>query len=135
VDGGRQRRSFVWIGDFVDAIVRLLDRPAQAQGQIFNLGAPENDLSVRGLAEALSRAYAAVVPDAPAARLEEVTAEAFYGPGYDDTEARIPDIGSAILRLDWRPQTTLTEMLPPIVADYVARYTPLLAAERLKVAT
>jgi UDP-apiose/xylose synthase len=126
VDGGGQRRSFVSVGDFSDGVVRILERPQSCRGQIFNLGNPANDVSVRTLAEALRRTYGTLVPDAVLPGLETVTAEAFYGPGYDDTPERVPDIDKAERLLDWRPATTLAVMLPDIVADYVARYTPRL---------
>ena len=45
VDGGQRRRSFVYVDDFVAAIGRMLDRPQAAQGEIFNLGHPGNELS------------------------------------------------------------------------------------------
>jgi nucleoside-diphosphate-sugar epimerase len=40
----------------------------------------------------------------------------------------VPDIAKAERLLDWRPATTLAVMLPDIVADYVSRYLPRLAA-------
>jgi UDP-apiose/xylose synthase len=126
VDGGHQRRSFVSIGDFVDGVVRIIDRPEACRGQIFNLGNPANDLSVRALAHALREAYARAMPQAPLPGTRTIGAEAFYGPGYDDTPERVPDIGKAQRLLGWQPSTTLPEMLPEIVADYVARYAPRL---------
>ena len=57
-----------------------------------------------------------------------VSAEELYGAGYDDSEERVPDIAKAEERLGFRPRTTLLEMLPAIVADYVERYAPLIAA-------
>ena len=58
-----------------------------------------------------------------------MTAEAFYGPGYDDCDERIPDIGKAQRLLGWDPRTLLPDMLPPIVTDYLQRYGPAIAAE------
>jgi UDP-apiose/xylose synthase len=126
VGGGKQRRSFISVGDFVEAMERVIDRPAACRRQIFNLGNPANELSVRALAEALVDVYAAQVPGAPRARFRDVTAEELYGPGYDDSEQRIPDIAKASRLLSWQPTTTLEEMLPGIVDDYVARYAPRL---------
>jgi UDP-apiose/xylose synthase len=122
VDGGRQRRSFLDVGEFVDAIARMLDHPRACQGEILNLGNPRNDLSIRQLARALAAAYQALRPDAPAPRLETISADAFYGAGYDDSAVRIPSIAKAARLLGWRPRLALEEILPGIVADYLARY-------------
>jgi UDP-apiose/xylose synthase len=130
VDGGRQRRSFVAVDEFVDALVRVLARPERCQGQILNLGNPRNDVTVRALAGAIVTAYRAQRPDAPRPRLTTMRAEAFYGPGYDDSIVRVPSIRKAERLLGWRPRLTLEKMLPPIIADYLARYEPLIAHAR-----
>ncbi|HEV3032934.1 MAG TPA: NAD-dependent epimerase/dehydratase family protein, partial [Polyangia bacterium] len=134
VAGGAQRRSFISVEDFVEAVVRIVGRPTACRRQILNLGNPANEVSVRTLAEVLARAYAARVPGAARARLRDVTAEELYGAGYDDSEQRVPDIGKARRLLSWQPETTLEQMLPGIVDDYVARYGPALATERRVVA-
>jgi len=128
VDGGRQRRSFVSADEMVDGLVRILDRPERAQGEIFNLGNPRNDVSIRDLARAIAAAYRAQRPDAPRPRLRRVAAAKLYGAGYDDSIVRIPSIAKAERPLGWRPRLPLAEMLPPIVADYLARYEPLVRA-------
>jgi UDP-apiose/xylose synthase len=130
VDGGEQRRCFISVDDFVDGVVHILERPQACQGEILNLGNPDNDVSIRVLAELLRQTYALCVPGAPVPGVVEVTAEALYGPGYDDSRERIPDIGKARRLLDWRPATSLAAMLPGIVDDYVARYAPLLSRSR-----
>ena len=122
VGGGVQRRSFISTDDFVDAIVRVVERPAACRGEIINIGNPANDICIRELAEGLARAFALRVPNAPPARLRNVSAEELYGPGYDDTPERIPDIRKACRLLDWRPRTTVEQMLPAIVDDYFLRY-------------
>jgi UDP-apiose/xylose synthase len=127
VDGGRQRRSFVYVDDFVDAIVRVVERPAAAQGQIFNVGSTDNDVTIRALAEAMRAEYARARPGAPLGALRDASADEVYGEGYDDTQARVPDVDKAARLLGWRAGTPLAAMLPPIVADYVARYAPRIA--------
>jgi UDP-apiose/xylose synthase len=122
VDGGRQRRSFLYVDEFVDALVRIVDRPAACQGQILNLGNDQNDASIRTLARALVTAFRAQRPDGPTPRMRAQSAADFYGAGYDDSTVRIPAMAKAIRLLDWHPTIRLTEMLPPIVADYLARY-------------
>ena len=127
VDGGRQRRSFIFIDDFVGGVLRILDHRSAAEGEIFNLGNPTNNVTIAELAALLGRAYSAQVPGA-IPRTRVVSAEELYGAGYDDSEERVPDITKAEERLGFCPRTSLLEMLPVIVADYVERYAPLIAA-------
>jgi nucleoside-diphosphate-sugar epimerase len=67
-------------------------------------------------------AFRAQRPNARSPRLRVQTAAAFYGEGYDDSIVRIPSMAKAARLLDWRPRMSLAQMLPPIVADYLARY-------------
>jgi UDP-apiose/xylose synthase len=134
VDGGHQRRSFISAGEFTEAIVRVVERPAACGGQILNVGNPANDVSIRALAQQLAAAYAARVPGARPASLVDVTAAELYGEGYDDARARIPDIARARRLLDWEPRASLAEMLPEIVDDYVARYAAQLAGPAARAA-
>ena len=122
VDGGRQRRSFLYVDEFVNALLDIIDRPELCQGQIINLGNDKNDISIRTLARNMVAAFCAQRPNARTPRLRVQTAAAFYGEGYDDSMVRIPSMAKAARLLDWRPHMTLAQMLPPIVADYLARY-------------
>jgi UDP-apiose/xylose synthase len=130
VDGGRQRRSFLCVDEFVEAILRILERPAVCQGHVLNLGNDRNDVSIRDLARALSVAYRALRPQAPPPRLRERPAEDFYGPGYDDSKVRIPSMTKSRRLLRWSPRMSLAEMLPAIVADYLDRYASVAKAPR-----
>ena len=129
VDGGRQRRSFLYVDEFVDALLRIIDRPEACRGQIINLGNDKNDVSIRALARHMVAAYRAQRPKAATPRLRTQTAADFYGEGYDDSSVRIPAMGKAARLLDWRPLMPLARMLPPIVADYLARYESRVASE------
>jgi UDP-apiose/xylose synthase len=128
VDGGVARRSFISVGDFIEAVTRVVERPAACGREILNLGNPANDVSIRELAVMLARVFAARVPEAPEPAFVDVSAEAFYGPGYDDSRERIPDVARACRLLGWTPRATLAEMLPAIVDDYVTRYGAAVAA-------
>ena len=128
VGGGQQRRSFMSTRDLLEAVCRIVERPAACDGEIFNLGNPENDVSIHQLAQLLAAAFSARVPAAAPARFRHVTAEAFYGAGYDDSEARIPDIDKARRLLDWEPQDAMADMLPAIVDSYVREYAGLLGS-------
>jgi UDP-apiose/xylose synthase len=128
VDGGKQRRSFVYVDEFVDALIRIVDRPQACEGQILNLGNPDNDVTIRTLARLVVAAYRARRPDGPTPRLRPMAAAEYYGAGYDDSVVRVPSIAKAQRLLDWRPTVPLAAMMIPIVDDYIAHYEPQLAA-------
>jgi UDP-apiose/xylose synthase len=121
VDGGAQRRSFVDTTDFCDAVLRIIERPDAARGQVFNVGNPANDVTIAELAERLAALYRARRGGPPPA-LVSVSAAELYGPGYDDVIRRIPGISKARRLLGWEPRVSLQQMLPAILDDYLARY-------------
>ena len=122
VDGGVNRRSFVYVDDFVDAVLRIVERPAACHGEVINIGNPANDLTIAELAQRMAATYQRLSGRDRRIELRHVAAASFYGPGYDDTRQRIPDIAKAQRLLDWSPRTSLDAMLPSIVRDYIERY-------------
>jgi len=122
VDGGRHRRCYCYIDDAVDCVARIMANPGGVcDGQVFNVGAPANETSIRDLATLMGRIYADkfAAPGAPLPRTEDVPADRFYGPGYEDSDRRIPDISKARKLLDWEPKTGLRELLEITMAYYV----------------
>ncbi|OGI62699.1 MAG: hypothetical protein A2W18_07725 [Candidatus Muproteobacteria bacterium RBG_16_60_9] len=115
VDGGAQRRSFTYIDDGVDALLRILaNRAAAADGRIFNIGNPKNDVSVRELAERLIaaiRRYPSYAALADRVKLVTVSAGEYYGKGYQDILTRVPSVRNAERYLGWRPTTDLDTAL------------------------
>ena len=122
VDGGQQRRSFASVRDFCDAMLAILRAPDRCQGQIFNLGHAGNDISIAELARQMIALYSERHGGDPDLPCQPVSAQSYYGPGYDDVARRIPDLAHIEARTGWRARISLAEMLPEIVDDYVARY-------------
>lgn len=122
VDGGRSRRTFVSVSDFVDAVVRIIKRPERCQGEIFNIGNPDNDVSIKQFAEKMVAVYRSRHAAGERFSFLNIGGEVFYGPGYDDSPRRVPDISKARRLLDWAPSTSLDEMLPEIIQDYINHY-------------
>ena len=61
VDGGHQKRTFTYIDDGIDALMKIIDNPeGVASGKIYNIGNPRNNYSVKELA-AMPRGSRAVV--------------------------------------------------------------------------
>ncbi|HBG96935.1 MAG TPA: bifunctional UDP-4-keto-pentose/UDP-xylose synthase [Chromatiaceae bacterium] len=122
VDGGHQRRSFTDISDGIDALIRIIRNPdGRASRQIYNIGNPANDISVRELAE-LMLAIAAEFPEyrqgASRTQLLDVSANEYYGSGYQDIQTRVPWIDNLREDLDWSPRVGLAEALRGIFTAY-----------------
>ncbi|MBI3622011.1 MAG: bifunctional UDP-4-keto-pentose/UDP-xylose synthase [Nitrospirae bacterium] len=125
VDGGAQRRSFTYIDDGIDALLRIIENQhGCADGRIFNLGNPANDVSVRELAEtlvALIRTYPAYASLAEKTRLVTVSSSDYYGKGYQDVLTRVPSIRNAEQYLGWKPTTDLNTALRKTLDYHLGR--------------
>ncbi|MCB1777965.1 MAG: bifunctional UDP-4-keto-pentose/UDP-xylose synthase [Candidatus Competibacteraceae bacterium] len=124
VDGGAQRRSFTYIDDGIDALMKIIANPnSVASGQIYNIGNPNNNLSVRELATRmleLAAEYPEYRDNARKVQLVETTANDYYGQGYQDVQQRVPKITNTCADLDWRPKVTMDEALRKIFEAYRA---------------
>ena len=113
VAGGSQRRSFTYIDDGIDALMRIIKNPRGiASGQIYNIGNPENNLSVRQLAKLMleiARADADLSERAKKVRLVSTPALTYYGKGYEDMRNRVPKIENTCRDLGWKPRTGMRE--------------------------
>ena len=113
MNGGAQRRSFTYIDDGIDGLVAILkNEDGRAEGQIFNIGNPANNASIRDLAELLldvMREFPAFRDAARETRLVDQPAAQFYGAGYADMQNRTPSIEKITNLLGWRPKVSLRE--------------------------
>ncbi|MFM1747185.1 MAG: hypothetical protein RLZZ188_851 [Verrucomicrobiota bacterium] len=111
VDGGRQTRSFTFIDDGVDALLRIIEnRDGAASRRIFNLGNPRNEVSVRELAKliiAAFREFPGYEDHAKRARIVEVPSAKYFGKYYQDIQKRVPSIAAARQQLGWAPKVDL----------------------------
>jgi len=122
VDGGRQKRSFTYVSDGIDALMRIIDnRDGVASGKIFNIGNPANNFSVRELAEMmveLGCAFEEYRETAEKVELVEVRSKEYYGEGYQDVMTRVPKIENTCLELGWKPQVDMRQALSMIFDFY-----------------
>ena len=130
VDGGTQRRSFTYIDDGIDALIRIIEnKDGAADGRIFNIGNPKNDMSIKELAEtliSLIRTYPAYAKMADAVKIVTVSSGDYYGKGYQDIQTRVPAIRNAEQYLGWEPVTDLTTALRKTLDYHLARPLQLL---------
>ncbi|HXJ00326.1 MAG TPA: UDP-glucuronic acid decarboxylase family protein [Micropepsaceae bacterium] len=101
---GTQTRSFCYVDDLVDGLVRLMNSPAELTGPI-NLGNPK-EFSVRELAEKI------IQLTGTRSRIE------FRPLPVDDPQQRQPDIALARKALDWSPRIELEEGLKAAIAYF-----------------
>ena len=115
VDGGSQTRCFTWVEDGIDCLMRIIENTDHAaDGQIFNIGNPDNQCSIRELAYKLRdmfREHPDQSPGAPCSEIIEERHEDYYGPGYQDILNRRPSIEKARRLLGWTPKTGLDQAL------------------------
>ena len=90
---GSQTRSFCYVDDTIDALIRLMDSPYEITGPI-NIGNPD-EISVKSLAEMIILKIGATV----GFEWHELPA--------DDPRQRKPDISRARDLLNWEPRVSL----------------------------
>jgi nucleoside-diphosphate-sugar epimerase len=107
VDGGKQRRSFIDIDDGISALLKIIENKNNcAHQKIFNIGNPDNDISIRELAElliSLIKTYPKYKDLAEKTELLNVSGEEHFGKGYQDVAHRVPSITRAKTELNWTP--------------------------------
>jgi UDP-glucuronate decarboxylase len=101
---GNQTRSFCYVSDLIDGLVRLMESPAEITGPV-NIGNP-NEFSMRELAELVC---------AETGSSSRVTFEPLP---QDDPKQRQPDIALARRHLGWEPTIPLREGLKPTAAYF-----------------
>jgi UDP-glucose 4-epimerase len=100
---GRQTRCFCLVSDTVEALVRL-KACKKATGEIFNIGSTE-EISILGLAERVVKTLGSK------SKIELVPYEKAYAPGFDDMRRRKPRVEKLERFLNFKPQTTLQEII------------------------
>jgi UDP-glucuronate decarboxylase len=101
---GAQTRSFCYVDDLIEALIRLMESPAEATGPV-NLGNPQ-EFTIRELAELTLKLTGS--------RSKLV----FLDLPVDDPMQRCPDISRARELLDWSPQVSLGDGLHKTIAHF-----------------
>jgi nucleoside-diphosphate-sugar epimerase len=127
IDGGTQKRCFLYIDDAIDALLRILDnRDNVASDRIFNIGHPGNEASISELAEmmlSLMATFPGYENIGQQLRVTHASGNSYYGNGYQDIDTRVPSIELARSQLGWNPTTPLLEGLRKTIAHYYAEST------------
>ena len=100
---GAQSRCFCLVHDVVEALVRL-QKNEMARGEIFNIGGTE-EISILELA----RLVVATLDSQ--SRIELIPYDQAYAPGFDDMRRRKPLVTKLERCVDFKPQTTLRDII------------------------
>jgi UDP-glucuronate decarboxylase len=101
---GFQSRSFCYVDDMIEALIRLMESPDDVVGPV-NLGNPA-EITIKALAEQV------IALTGSASRIEHRPAVA------DDPVRRRPDIALAKRALDWEPRIPLLQGLTQTIAYF-----------------
>lgn len=108
VDGGSQKRCFTDVSDGIECLFRIIENKANVcNGQIINIGNPDNEASIRELGEMLVarfQKHSLRRKFPPFAGFREVESGSYYGSGYQDVQHRKPSIRNAKRLLGWVPK-------------------------------
>jgi UDP-glucose 4-epimerase len=110
---GKQSRCFGYVGDVVEALVRIT-KSACVTGEVLNIG-NDREISIGNLAE--------LVRERTGSRSEIVYLpyERAYGPDFEDMFRRVPSLDKLQRLIGYRPCTPLEHVIDAVAAHLVDR--------------
>ena len=126
IDGGEQKRCFTDVADGVEGLFRIIENKAGVcDGQIINIGNPDNEASIRELAESLLEQF----EGHPLRKLFPIFAgmhitesSQYYGEGYQDVQHRRPSIENARQLLNWEPGIPMADSIATTLDFFLREY-------------
>lgn len=125
---GTQSRCFGWVGDVVEALIKLSVHD-RAVGTIFNIGSDE-EVTINELASVVKEVTGSNSP------IRHVSYEEAYGKGFEDMFRRVPDLSRVRATIGYSPTKCLREIVQAVADSLVEpsdceTEVPALAAELL----
>jgi len=130
VNGGEVFRTFCYVDDAVDSVVRMIDYPDKSIGHAFNVGNPKNNIQIKELATLMIDLYANMSGKSKQTT-RNVPGVEYYGKGYEDSDLRIPSMRLVKQQLGWEPSTTLRTAMESTMKVFIEKYAGKLAAKRV----
>ena len=125
VNGGKAKRCFTSVHDAVDFLFALFAAPDSGVfSQAFNVGNPENEVSIAELAQKMRSIFAKVrgVDVFTLPEPQVVSGEEYYGAGYDDSMRRMPSVTKAERLLGFNARIPLDVALEESLSWFVKHY-------------
>ena len=124
VNGGVAKRSFTSVFDAVDFMFALFETGDVAFSQAFNIGNPDNELTIAELANKMRKIFAEIksvnvetIPEP-----EAVSGVEYYGEGYEDSMRRLPSVEKAKRLLGFKAKTPIDVVLRESLTWFVNHY-------------
>jgi len=121
VNGGEVYRTFCYVEDATDAVVRCIDNPDKSSGHTFNVGNPQNNIQVKELAKLMSEMYTKITGKETMGT-KDISGEEYYGKGYEDSDLRIPSMKLVKQQIGWEPKTSLKEAMEMTMKVFIEKY-------------
>jgi len=104
---GNQRRSFTYIGDVIEGIIKLMVTKG-AEGQVINIGNP-NEITINDLAKLV------IKKTNSKSGIEYISYKKAYGSGFEDMSRRKPDITKIKRLINFTPTLNIEDIIEEIV--------------------
>lgn len=106
---GKQSRCFTWVGDVVDALIKLAHHP-RAIGEVFNVGSEDeitiNDLAI--LVKEVLNSHSEII---------HVPYDEAYESGFEDLKRRVPDMSKLRNLIGYKPTKNIREIIEIIAQE------------------
>jgi len=107
---GSQRRTFTYVTDAVEALLRLAVSP-EARGEVFNVGG-RREISIMDLAELVKQRTGSESP------IVTIPYDEAYAPGFEDMARRVPDLSKVMRTVGFEPRVSLEEIIDNVVEHH-----------------
>jgi len=107
---GTQSRSFTYVGDVVDCLLKLVKEP-KAVGQVFNIG-NSHEVSIFQLAELVKSLTGSNSP------IEFIPYDKAYEAGFEDMPRRVPDLTKVRQLVGYEPKVQLNEIVTRVITYF-----------------
>ncbi|HVE71203.1 MAG TPA: GDP-mannose 4,6-dehydratase [Thermoanaerobaculia bacterium] len=110
---GEQTRCFGYVGDIINALVKLVEHP-QSVGEVFNIGSTE-EVSITQLAEKIREITGS------SSEIVYIPYSEAYEAGFEDMPRRVPDTTKIANLIGFRHDTSLDTIVREVVAYHAGR--------------
>ena len=104
---GKQTRSFTYVGDVVDALMKLTNEP-RAIGGVFNVGNTD-EVSIRELADRVKTLSGSQ------STIQYIPYDEAYEAGFEDMPRRVPDISKIRDLVGYQPKLELNDIIKTVI--------------------